>query len=415
MVVVVLAASAESTHALAVATSEESSAVSTPNISFTADADIAPSYIFFMKAPTAGPCENVTWLQQQPDGFSASSFSALMGSIGAPTTNPKMQVGLTFQWELLDCFVFPHSCTMDQITSGVTNFLNAAASTNVPVQVTLDPVQFYYQTNLWNWWDESQPGYDPANVANVEWTGWSPDNATLISWRNWGSQFRMPTPQPNLASPSLLTQTAAALYSAVGAIRAWYDAQPAATQQLLIGIKIGEEVDVGANYFYYPDGNDIYRRNPTDPSHDPTTGPDWSKGLSGGLPPLGYNLVRTLGLRTSGGPPTREELTKGVKHYFTNAIAACLDAWPSLSQNGLLGTHAGASGDPLLMKWESAMVPPATPGYSFYLSPSTFKSWTQPGLKTALDGCVRLPSHDVVLVVCRTVMTSLLLTAWRSL
>jgi hypothetical protein len=92
----------------------------------------------------------------------------------------------------------------------------------------------------------------------------------------------------------------------------------------------------------------------------------------------------------------------GVQHYFANAIAACLDAWPALAQNGLLGTHAGASDDPLLMQWDSAMVAPATPGYSFYLSPSSFTSWTQPGLKTALDACVCHPRLSCEVVVSRT-------------
>jgi hypothetical protein len=42
-----------------------------------------------------------------------------------------------------------------------------------------------------------------------------------------------------------------------------------------------QQVDVGANFYYYPGGND-YRGK--DPSKDPKYGPQWGKGLSGGLP-----------------------------------------------------------------------------------------------------------------------------------
>ena len=149
-----------------------------------AAADDDAGYIFFIKAPTSPAFRNVTWLQQEPQGFSEESFRTFMDALGAPTTNPKMKVGLTFQWELLDCFLSPHDCTEAQTEAGITAFLDAAAATNVPVQITLDTVQFYYQSNLWNWFDPAQPGFNPANVANVEWTGWGPENATRVAWRN---------------------------------------------------------------------------------------------------------------------------------------------------------------------------------------------------------------------------------------
>ena len=352
-----------------------------------APADDDASYVFFMKAPTSPAFRNVTWLQQNPANFSPASFRTFMAGLGAPpTSNPKMRVGLTFQWELLDCFVAPHSCTAAQTAAGITAFLDAAVTTAVPVQITLDSVQFYYQSNLWNWWDPTQPGFDPANVANVEWTGWTAANATLVAWRNWGSQFRMPTPQPNLASPALLKRTGAVLTSAIGAIRSWHDAATPAARKLLVGVKLGEEVDVGVNFYFYPGGNEIMRRHPHNTSSDPATGPDWSKGLAGGLQAQGYNSIQTLGLRTGGGPPTRGEITAVVRHYFTSVIGACVAAWPALAQNGLLGTHGGACSDPLMIEWNSPMIAPATPGYSFYLSPRCFNvSCFEPGLKAALD------------------------------
>ena len=78
----------------------------------------------------------------------------------------------------------------------------------------------------------------------------------------------------------------------------------AATQELLVSVKLGEEVDIGANFYYYPNGNEIVKQYPKDTSHDPKSGPDWSKGIAGGLQPQGYNVLRTLGIRSAGGPPT---------------------------------------------------------------------------------------------------------------
>jgi hypothetical protein len=298
------------------------------------------------------------------------------------------RVGLTYQWEMLDCFLSPHTCNTSQTVEGILNFLNAAVATRTPVQITLDTAQFWYASGLWNWFDPSQPGYDPANVANVEWTGWSADNATLISWRNWGAQFRMPTPQPNLASPLLLAKLRTVLTAVVAAIRKWYEAQTSEAQELLVDIKLGEEVDVGVNFYYYPNGNQIWRDHPTNTSFDPDAskfGPKWDKGLSGGLPAQGYNMLRTMGLRSSGGPPTRQEITKGVQNYFSSLVKACQSVWPELGSEGLkkLSLHAGAVSDPLLVEWSAAMVQGAIPAYSQYPSPKDLQIG-QPGLATAL-------------------------------
>lgn len=207
--------------------------------------------------------------------------------------------------------------------------------------VTLDPFQFYFASNLWNWFDPQQPGYDPANVANVEWTNWSSTSATMIAWRDWGSQFRMPTPQPNIASPQLLATVSQAVAEVVNGIRKWYEAQTPIDQRLLVAVKLCEELDVGANYYFYPNGNAIYQAHPHNSSADPTYGLDSAKGLAGGLMPLGYNMIQTLGLRSGGVPPTRRELTLGVQHYFRSAIAAAVKAWPLLGSNRMLFAHGG--------------------------------------------------------------------------
>eukprot|EP00940_MAST-03C_sp_MAST-3C-sp2_P000878 g878.t1 len=346
-----------------------------------------------MKSPTSGALKNCTWtmLQQNPDDFRADHLIDMMNLLGFKNYSQNFascrRVGVTFQWELLDCFLSPHSCDAAQVARGIRNFLAAAVDAQVPVEITLDPVQFYYASNIWNWFDPEQPGYDPQNVDNVEWTGWDPHNATKIAWRNWGSQFRMPTPQPNLASPKLLNITSSALTVAIHAIRDWWNESNRTDSQrsLLVGVKLGEEVDVCANYYFYPKGNEYLEKESDD---DPTYGPQWSEGLFGGLASMGYNMLSTLGIRTTGGPPTRDEITEGIRFYFSRMISACITAWPELAHNDLLVTHAGHVGDPYFLRWDAGMIAPAIPGFSFYpgniFEGKGSNPFGQPGLHSAL-------------------------------
>ena len=185
-----------------------------------------PRHIFFMKGPTSPQLPNMTWrmLQQDPEtSFTEQHLREMIRLLGADNFTSEAVKVVTFQWELLDCFLSPHDCTPEQVAEGVTNFLSSAATTRIPVEITLDPAQFYYASGLWNWFDPHQPNYDPKNVQNVEWTGWDASSAMKIAWRNWGKQFRMPTPQPNWASPALLNATSSALHKVIGAIRKWWE------------------------------------------------------------------------------------------------------------------------------------------------------------------------------------------------
>lgn len=410
-----------------------------------------------MKSPTsAHPVGGYRWSQTDPAGFSVASVRSALEAVNLTVEEATrgangVRVGVTFQFELLDCFLSPHTCNSTTTLAAIVAFLDAACvEVGVDAAVTIDPVQFWYASGLWNWFDPTQPGYDAANVANVEWTGWTNATATLIAWRDWGSQFRsksplerphligasnacrcvalsaVPTPQPNLASPALLSLVAKEVSTVVAGIRAWYERQSAAVQRRLIAVKIGEEVDVGANFYYYPNGNALWRSG-APASRDPTYGPKWEKGLFGGLPAMGYNMLRTMGVRSSGPAPTREEVTAGVQLYFKNAVDAAVAAWPLLAQQEMLFAHAGHVGDPSLSKsamcaalrsfarrvvsltltrgcgccrwcglgtrvslaahtveWSSPMVAPAIPVFSFYYGPSSAPPG-QPGLGAALQ------------------------------
>ena len=78
-----------------------------------------PRHIFFMKGPTSPQLPNMTWrmLQQDPEtSFTEQHLREMIRLLGADNfTSEAVKVGVTFQWELLDCFLSPHDCTPEQV------------------------------------------------------------------------------------------------------------------------------------------------------------------------------------------------------------------------------------------------------------------------------------------------------------
>ena len=84
-------------------------------------------------------------VQQDPSSFSQRNMQDMLNALNITDDypqNPTMKVGLTFQWELLDCFLSPHTCTAAQIQTGILNFLNAAVAIQTPVEITLDRLPY---------------------------------------------------------------------------------------------------------------------------------------------------------------------------------------------------------------------------------------------------------------------------------
>lgn len=70
----------------------------------------------------------------------------------------------------------------------------AARAHRVAVMLHFDfHVAWRNRPDLWNWFGPDQPGYDPANVRNVEWFGWDGPVAKA-RYLNWGAPERMPPP-----------------------------------------------------------------------------------------------------------------------------------------------------------------------------------------------------------------------------
>jgi hypothetical protein len=185
----------------------------------------------------------------------------------------------------------------DQVLAKLNNYLQLSELYELPMVVQLDGEQWWdYRSDLWNWWDPAQAGYDPANKDNVEWFGWTSDAAVKIGWRNWGRQLRV-KPMPNLMSPAYRDACHVEMNRMVEAVKLWWNNLPDEKKYLFVGIKLGWESAIGVNNWYYPNGNDyLAQPEASDPSHGLTT----SMLPSRGVQTIGYAAVKTAGLGKSG-------------------------------------------------------------------------------------------------------------------
>ena len=123
--------------------------------------------------------------------------------------------------------------------------------------------------NLWNFWNKTLPGYNPANVANVEWTRANdPTSAVKLGWRNWGAQSRV-TPEQNILSPMVKAVFGARLTSMAGILAEFVRA---GHKDLLGTVKVGWEAGLEYNAYYYKNGNSLLNESP---ANDPVIGLDW--------------------------------------------------------------------------------------------------------------------------------------------
>ncbi len=324
-----------------------------------------PRYVFFNQAP------GVAWHQDRPESFTRAGFDEIAETLRAPE-NPELRIGVSFFFSILEG-------DPNALAESVRALLRASEESGVPVLVILDGQQWWEsRADLWNWWDSSKPGYDPKHANNVEWTGWDASCALKIAWRNWGSQLRV-APPPNIASPAFLDANRERLDRVAPIVAAWYRGLTDEKKYLFGGVKVGNEVGIGYNAFYYPDGNHYLEQWPGDASHDPRSGLDLSKGLSGGLPQLGYAAVKTAGLKNEG-VVARDDLGRVTQRYLAmmaeRVHAAGIPA-------PLIFAHQGGTYPPwgTHLPFEAALTECSTPGWSFYgLDPAACA-----GIDAALD------------------------------
>ncbi|MEN6324050.1 MAG: hypothetical protein ABFD09_11265 [Proteiniphilum sp.] len=238
------------------------------------------------------------------------------------------------------------------------NFLKLAEQNNLPVVIELDGINWWQaRPDLWNWWDKNKPGYNPDNKKNVEWTGWTPDLAVKIGWRNWGRQLRI-DPMPNLMSPAYLEACHKEINRLIPVILDWWHELPVEKKNLLVSVQIGVECSIGANNWYYPNGNNLADKPEKD---DPSYGLNHDVLPGRGVQPIGYAAVSTLGLAKSG-ELKEEDVTKVVYKYVFDLCKIASDLGVPRDH---LFTHAGGwkEGESVYF---AGLNPYSCPGWSFY-------------------------------------------------
>ncbi len=246
----------------------------------------------------------------------------------------------------------------DRTKTQLLQFLSLAGQYDVPVVVQLDGEQWWgARPDLWNWWDSAQPGYDPKNRNNVEWSAWGPEHAIKIAWRNWGRQIRV-LPPPNFMSPAYRQACHVEMRVLIPLILRWWDQLPKEKKHLLIGIKLGWESAIGVNSFYYPNGNDLLNQSAKD---DPQTGLKADQIPARGVQAIGYAAVTSAKLAQSG-ILQEVHLTEIVSRHLKDLCA--LAAELNVPRDQLFTHIAGWKEQERL--YDAALNEYACPGWSFY-------------------------------------------------
>ena len=301
-------------------------------------------YILIMRSPTDEMDQAV------PETFNEQVFKEVL-DVFPVKRDQAVRLGMGYIFSIF-------RSSDESITQSLKNFLSVAQKLDVPIVVQIDTEHWWdYRPEFWNWWDPNTPGYDPANRYNVEWTSWSSEDAIKISWRNWGRQLRV-KPQPNLMSPRYLEECRVKLRYYCKIVLDWYEKLPESQKDIFVGIKIGHESSIGANSWYYPNGNDLLDKPEKD---DPKTGIVNNDVLSRGVTQIGYAAVKTAGIRSSG-DITEADIAEVVRQYVEEISK-------SASQAGLprekLFTHGVGWKDGELL-YDAAINEYTCPGWSFY-------------------------------------------------
>jgi hypothetical protein len=123
-------------------------------------------YILFNRAPGQG------MYQDSPGSLGRQQFEEVLARF-PNRPNAPIQTGLSY---IFSPFRTPPETTVKALKT----FLDAATQTATPVLIQIDLEHWWdARPDLWNWWDPSKAGYDPANRHNVEWSDWSPLARTL--------------------------------------------------------------------------------------------------------------------------------------------------------------------------------------------------------------------------------------------
>jgi hypothetical protein len=263
--------------------------------------------------------------------------------------NSKIKVGVSAMINYL-------SASPSEVMNRMTKLLVLADKYNMPVMVEFDGIDWQQgYPELWNWWDPSKPGFNPDNKYNVEWTSWEPDSAVKLGWRNWGRQIRV-QPMPNLASPAYRKACFKKLRALIPVILKWW--RKTDYSERFMGIQMENEVSIGVNNFFLPNGNSYIDKPEAD---DPELRLNHDIWPGFGAQPIGYAALKTQGIASSG--PLKEADVAEVTDKYIHDL--CKLANELGVPRKKLFTHAGGWKERQQVFY-SALNEYSCPGWSFY-------------------------------------------------
>lgn len=309
------------------------------------------------------------------------ALARLNGTRGSADGKRRLCVGVDFWVE--------YDADVPTMLQSVDALLALALANDLPVSLSIDATQWYStRPDVWNWWDEALPGYNPVNRMNVEWSAYDPTNATSIAWRNWGtnpsdpaaSQVRLLSPAPNFAATAYRAAAAQSMAPVAARVAAWFAALPPERRALLAYVRCTQELWQGANFFWYPGANNADGSLNWPPSADPH-----DIALSA---QLGFAAVCTMrGLVGCAGPMTQAALDATVSDYvaFAGGVLAGSGIPRSrrMSHTGSMFGHPPAPGRLIFNSPAAAVTAAAAPGWSLYLGDTNASACA--GLGAALD------------------------------
>ncbi|MCL1971873.1 MAG: T9SS type A sorting domain-containing protein [Endomicrobia bacterium] len=248
--------------------------------------------------------------------FRQPHMDDLLKKIGTRGRNNR-RLAVCYTYNYMDC---DDSSPLSSKINALKDKLKLAEDNDVPIIIRLDGVNWWKRRpDLWNWWDQSKPGYNPENIHNVERYGWNMDTAVKICWRIWGAV--PPTrvePQPNMGSKAVREAHAEALNVIMPVIMEWYNKLPADRKYLLGGLVLGWELAPYVGAAFFENGND-YLDKP--PANDPS--PVYTP-KTGNMLALGYAAAQDLGLQNEG-VITTQTLDAICRSFFIFMIDIAMD------------------------------------------------------------------------------------------
>lgn len=315
-----------------------------------------PQYLIVNKIPSGGTRgTKYFWDPKKIESIRAEAIDEIRKVI-ATDGSPTRRLGF--------CFIIPYLEKNVDSEAVLQRMLKISAQKKMPVLVKLDGISWWEtRSDLWNFWNPNLEGYNPDNKYNVEWTSWNPKDAIKISWRSWEKNQQMRVkPHPNLGSPRYIEEKQTWLNKLIPLIVDWYHSLPRSKKYLLAGVVLDNELSIGLNHYYYPNGNTYLDKDPED---DPKQRFNFKKGASAGFIQLGYAAVKSYSIKEFG-RITINDLNKAVTEHGKFLGKTAIECGLDFDKIFIHGMGNFKNNPARTFDYSNVITPFGHPGWSLY-------------------------------------------------